>query len=148
MEYKKVNTPILEFTNEAGTQVFKGGDAVICFTENKIYMGTIVAFSNYKENEDAEPQCSVYIDVSKNNIRFCEIIKIADITYMCRVPRGDMAGYPRTNENLDRNNFIDMLMGLGYDREKAELMYNGMKEFIALYNIPLSSILASTALRN
>ncbi|MDE7288421.1 MAG: hypothetical protein K2N71_02815, partial [Oscillospiraceae bacterium] len=79
-----------------------------------------------------DPQCSVYIDTSKNKIRSCEIIKIADITYMCGVTRADLVGYPRTNENLDRSNFTDMIVGLGYDKEKAEFMYDGMKEFIAI----------------
>lgn len=143
MEKRKIK-PVLEYTNEAGTQFFGEGDAVICFTENKRYTGTIVAFSNYKENENADPQCSVYLDTSKNSMsRSCEIINIADITYMCGVPTGNMAGYPKTNENLDRDNFINMIVALGYDKENAEIMYRHMEELIALYNIPLSSILAS-----
>ena len=36
-----------------------------------------------------------------------------------------------------------MIVTLGHDEEKAEIMYRHMKELIALYNIPLSSILSS-----
>lgn len=144
MENKKRIKPFLEYTNEEGTQFFGEGDAVICFTESKRYMGTIVAFSNYKESEDAEPQCSVYLDTSKNNMsRSCEIINISDITYMCNAATGNMVGYPKTNEILDRDKFVEMIVGLGYDKEKAKIMYESIKDMMKLYNIPLSSILSS-----
>lgn len=144
MENKKGIKPFLEYTNEEGTHYFGEGDAVICFTERKRYTGTIVAFSNYKENENVEPQCSVYIDTSKNNMsRSCEIINISDITYMCNATTGNMVGYPQINENQDKSNFISMVVALGHDKEKAKVMYDYMKELIALYNLPLSSILSS-----
>lgn len=144
MENKREIKPVLEYTNDAGMQEFREGDAVICFAKSKVYRGTIVAFCDYKENEDADSQCSVYLDTSKNSMsRSCEIINIADITYICGVPMGGLAGYPKTNEKLDRDNFINMIVALGYDREYAEIMYRHMEELIALYNIPLSSILAS-----
>lgn len=144
MENKKRIKPFLEYTNEEGTQFFGEGDTVICFTESKRYTGTIVAFSNYKENEDAEPQCSVYLDTSKSNMsRSCEIINISDITYMCNAATGNMVGYPKTNEILDRDKFVEMIVGLGYDKEKAEIMYESIKEMMNLYNLPLSSVLSS-----
>lgn len=144
MENKKRIKPFLEYTNEEGTQFFGEGDAVICFTESKRYMGTIVAFSNYKESEDAEPQCSVYLDTSKNNMsRSCEIINISDITYMCNAATGNMVGYPQINGQQDRSNFINMIVGLGHDKEKADIMYESIKDIMNLYNIPLSSVLSS-----
>lgn len=144
MENKKESKPFLEYTNEAGKQFFCEGDAVICFTINKRYTGTIVAFSHYKESEDAEPQYSVYLDTSKNNMsRSCEIINISDITYMCNVTTGNMVGYPQINEQQDRNSFISMVVALRHDKEKAKVMYDCMKEMMNLYNLPLSLILSS-----
>lgn len=144
MENKKRIEPVLEYTNEESTQFFGEGDAVICFTESKRYTGTIVAFSNYKENEDAEPQCSVYLDTSKNNMsRTCEIINISDITYMCNATMGNRVGYPQINEQQDKSNFISMIVALGYDREYAGNMYKNMKNIVNLYNLPLSVILTS-----
>lgn len=143
MENKKRIKPVLEYTNEEGTHFFGEGDAVICFTESKRYAGTIVAFSNYKESEDVEPQCSIYLDTSKSNMsRSCEIINISDITYMCNATTGNMVGYPKTNEILDRDKFVEMIVGLGYDKEKAKIMYDFMKKMINLYNLPLSSVLS------
>ena len=66
---------------------------------------------------------------------------MADITYMCKVPASDLFDCPQTNEALDREFFMNMLVGLGYDKERAEIMYESMREFIVLYNIPLSTIL-------
>lgn len=143
MENKKGIKPFLEYTNEEGTHYFSEGDAVICFTGRKIYSGTIVAFGNYLESEDAEPQYLVYLDTSKNNMnRSCEVIKMADITYMCKAPTCVQLGYPQTNEKQDRSIFIDMIVALEHDKEKAEIIYNHMKELIELYNIPLSRLLS------
>lgn len=148
MENRKEIRPVLEYTNDAGPQEFKEGDIVICFAKRKIYKGTIVAFCNYKETENADPQCSVYLDTSNNNMsRSCEVINIADITFICEVPMGGLAGYPKTNENLDRDNFMNMIVGLGYDGEKADVMYKGIKGLISLYNIPLSIMLADVIQR-
>ncbi len=142
MEYKKENRPVLKYTNGAYEQGFRQGDAVICFTEGKRHIGTIVAFGKYIEGEGADSQGSLYLDTSKNGMsRSCEVIKMADITYMCKVPASDLFDYPQTNEALDREFFMNMLVGLGYDKERAEIMYESMREFIVLYNIPLSTIL-------
>ena len=143
MENRKEIKPFLEYTNDEGKQFFYEGDTVICFTESERYSGTIIAIRNYKEREDSDSQFSVYLDTSKNSKnRSCKIINIADITYMCKVSVNDWLGYPKTNEDLDRKNFVDMIAGLGYTKEKAEIMYNFMKKFIALYNIPLSVALS------
>lgn len=146
MEDRKEIKPVLEYTNDTGTQGFKEGDVVICFTESKRYIGTIVAFGNYIESGGTDLQGSLYLDTSKNGMsRSCEVIKMADITYMCKVPASDLFDYPQTNEALDREVFTNMIVGLGYDKEKAEIMYESMREFIALYNIPLSIILYGVA---
>lgn len=142
MENMKEIRPVLEYTDDAGTRGFKEGDAVICFTESRIHIGTIVAFSSYKENEDADPQCSVYLDTSRNNMsRSCEVVRTADITYICRIPAGDMAGYPRTDGDMDRRRFMDIAAGLGCEREKADAMYDDIQGIIDLYRIPLSTVL-------
>lgn len=143
MENKKETKPYLEYTNEEGRETFCEGDTVICFTKNKICKGTIVAYSNYKEYEDADPQCSVYLDTSKNGMsRSCEIINIADITYMCKNTADDLLGRSRIDEKQDEIRFIHMIMALGHDKEKAEIIYEHMKKLISLYNISLSIMLA------
>lgn len=143
MDCKKEIKGVLKYTDNGNTQVFSKGDSVICFTKSKIYKGTIVAYSNYKENEDADPQCSVYLDTSKNGMsRSCEIINIADITYMCKNSADDLLGRSRIDEKQDESRFINMIMALGHDKEKAEIMYVHMKELISLYNISLSIVLA------
>lgn len=62
---------------------------------------------------------------------------------MCKCPLGDLLEYPRIDEKIDRDNFINMLIGLGHDEPKAKAIYEGMKQLKDLYNIPLSSTLAS-----
>lgn len=144
MENKKEIKPFLEYTNGEERQFFHEGDSVICFTKSKICKGTIVAYSNYKENEDADPQCSVYLDTSKNGMsRSCEIINVADITYMCKNSAGDLFGCLSMDEKQDESRFINMIRALGHDKEKAEVMYEYMKKIISLYNISLSIMLAN-----
>lgn len=142
MEDRKEIRPVFEYTDDVGTHGFKEGDAVTCFSGSKMHTGTIVAFSSYRENKDADPQYSVYLDTSRNNMnRSCEVIKIEDITYMCKNQAKNLLGYPQTNETQDRSRFINMIVGLGHEKEKAKIMYESMREFTALYNIPLSSVL-------
>ena len=54
----------------------------------------------------------------------------------------DMVGYPNIKEKKDKDTFIDMFVCLGYERERAEDIYNIiMKNIISLYNVPLSLVL-------
>lgn len=143
MESKKEIRPVLKYTNEKGTQIFNEGDDIICRIEDgKRYTGRIIAFGGCRESEETEPEYVIYLNTSNNQMNCSgEMIKVADIVYMRKVVAGDKLDYPKENESLDRDNFIDMIIGLGYDKGKAEFMYEHMKEFISLYNIPLSAIL-------
>ena len=142
MESKKEIKGVFYFTNNEGTQIFGEGDNVICRTEDgRRYVGSIIAVSNrYQENGETKHEEVICIGTFKDNISSSEIIKIADIASMCRIPKGDMLGYPITNEDLDRYNFINLIASLGYVKE-AVMLYERMKELISLYNIPLSIML-------
>lgn len=132
-------------TNGEGTQVFTEGDNVICrVKDGRRYMGMIAMICRYQENTDGDSQHVIYLNTSQNKMSYSgEIIKAEDIAYMCRVPVNDLFEYPQTDEALDRDAFINMIVGLGHEREKAETMYESIRELIALYNVPLASILVS-----
>lgn len=145
MEYKYEIKPVLVLTTGETTQVFKEGDAVMCRTENGgKYIGKIATIGRYQESEEVEPENVICIHTFKDKTSYSgEIIKAADIEYMCKCPLGDLLEYPRIDEKIDRDNFIKMLVGLGHDEPKAKNIYESMKQLKDLYNIPLSSMLAS-----
>lgn len=145
MQCEKEIESISGQTNEEEVQVFTEGDNVICrVKDGRRYKGMIAIICRYRENEDEDMQHVIYLNTSQNKMSYSgEIIKAEDIAYMCRVPVNDLLEYPHINESLDREAFANMIIGLGYEREKAEIMYGSMRKLIALYNVPLASILAS-----
>lgn len=145
MQCKKEIESISGHTNEEGAQVFTEGDNVVCrVKDGRRYKGMIAMICRYQENADEGPKHVVYLNTSQNKMSYSgEIIKAEDIAYMCRVPVNDLLEYPQTDEALDKDAFTSMIIGLGYDKEKAEAMYGSMRKFVALYNVPLASILAS-----
>lgn len=144
MENRNEIKPYLEYTNEEGKQFFYVGDHIICRTEDeRRYIGRIVTICRYQESEGTEPEGVIYLNTSQNKMSYSgEIIKIADITYICKNP-GNLHSYPYIDKKQDQSRFINMIVALGHGEENAEIMYRHMKELIALYNIPLSSILSS-----
>lgn len=141
---KKECRAFLEYINEQGKQVFGEGDYIICRVKNgNRYVGKIIAICGYQENEEADPEYVIYLNTARNKMSYSgEIIKTADIVYICKNPVDDLAGYPYTDERQDQSRFVNMIVALGHDKEKAEIMYKHMKELIALNNIPLSSALS------
>lgn len=134
----------LEYKNDAGTQVFLAGDDVICSTNNgRRYVGKIVTIGAYQKDKETESEPVVYINISNKTNCSVEPVKVADITCICKNPLNDIIGFPMINREKDEDIFIHMIVGLGYDRECAKVMYDSMKGIISLYNIPFSSILAN-----
>lgn len=137
--------PSLRYEDENGTQVLIEGDFVLCCTKNeKRYMGRILSIGNYQENERAEQEIVIYIDMSKNNTHISgELIKISDITYICKCPFNDLMGYPDIDEEKDKMTFINMLIGVGFAKEGAVNIYDAMSETAKLYRFPFSTVLSS-----
>lgn len=137
--------PSLKYKDENGTQVLTEGDYVLCCVKNdKRYMGRILSIGNYQENETAEQETAIYIDTSKSNTSFSgELIKVSDITYICKCPFNDLLGYPDIDEGKDKITFVNMLVGLGFSKEGAANIYDAMSENAKLYRLPFSSALSS-----
>ena len=146
MGYKNEIKPSLVFTNGETTQAFHEGDAVICRTGNgRRYIGKIATIGRYQESAEAESENVICLHTFKDRTSYSgEIIKAADIEYMCKCPLGDLLESSQIDEMPDRDSFISMFVGLGYDKPKSEIIYESMKDFKDIYNnIPLSSVLAN-----
>lgn len=136
----------INFTDEGVTTTFNEGDNVICCVDDEErHVGKITAIGSWKENEDAEPYQVVCIDTSKNARSYSsEIIKVDDITYICKNPLADNIEPPMNKEDQDKKTFVSMLVGLGCDKNMVENVYDKMVFFIKLYSIPISQAIACT----
>ena len=145
MEYKKQIKPTLESTNADGTHIYNEGDDVICAVKDgRRYIGRIAAIGKYQENEETEPEDVICIHVPEGKTSYHgEIIKVADIAQICRNPAIDSYEYLKADEEQDRSNFISMIVGLGYSEEQGKITYDGMRDIIDIYNIPLSFVLGN-----
>jgi len=145
MELNKEVAVCLKYEDENETRVFVEGDDVLCCVKNdKRYMGRILSIGNYQENETAEQELAIYINTSKSNTSFSgELIKVSDITYICKCPFNDLMGYPDIDEGKDKRTFVNMLIGLGFAKESAADIYDTMSENAKLYRLPFSTALSS-----
>lgn len=143
MEYKKETKATLEYKNVDGTHICNEGDDVICAVKDgRRYIGRIAAIGKYQENEETEPEDVICIHMPKGKTSYNgEIIKVADIAQICGNPAIDSYAYLKADKEQDRSNFISMIVGLGYSEEKAEFIYDSLKDIINIYNIPLSCAL-------
>ena len=143
MEYKKETKATLEYKNVDGTHICNEGDDVICAVKDgRRYIGRIAAIGKYQENEETEPEDVICIHMPKGKTSYNgEIIKVADIAQICGNPAIDSYEYLKADKEQDRSNFISMIVGLGYSEEKAEFIYDSLKDIINIYNIPLSCAL-------
>lgn len=139
MQCKKEIESISGHTNEEGEQVFTEGDNVICrVKDGRRYMGMIAMICRYRENADEDLQHVIYLNTSQNKMSYSGmIIKTADIAHICKMSVNGALEYPQMDESLDREDFTNMIVGLGHHKEKAETIYGSMRELIALYNVHL-----------
>lgn len=143
MEYEKETKVTFKHADLNGMQIFNEGDGVICTVrDGRRYVGRIAMIGRYQENEETDPEDVICIHMPKGKTSYSgEIIKAVDIIKICRILGYDSYEYLKANEEQDRTNFISMIIGLGYGEEKAEIIYDSLKDIINTYNVPLSPFL-------
>lgn len=128
----------LKYTDETGTYYLFEGDKVICHVGEKIYNGTISWIGVYKEKSDSEPEQVICIDTLKSKTSISrEIIKIKNITYICKNPFYDNKR-PFGNEQ----DFMDTFIENGYSKEQAKAVCDRMSDATVFYNVPYAKATA------
>ena len=123
----------IEYTNENGTYHFFKGDKVTCCTKEKKYTGVIDFIGNYRETKETGYESAIYLDTSDSKTsRSGEIIKLKDITSIYKTPF-----YHNINLFNEGQKVVNMFMGIGLSKEKAESAYKRMKDAVVYYNIPV-----------
>lgn len=138
--------PHINFKDEGVTTIFYEGDSVICCigSEEK-YEGKIIGIGNWKESDESESFEVICIDTSKNSRSYShEIIKIKDITYICKNPLAEESNTVMSKEEMDKKTYCGMLIGLGYDKDKVENLWDKAKKAMKIYNIPVTKMTACT----
>lgn len=134
----------INFTDDGVTTTFNEGDNVICCVgDEERHVGKITAIGSWKENEDTEPYQVVCIDTSKNARSYSsEVIKVDDITYICKNPLKEKLDPPMSKKEADKKTYVGMLVGLGYEPKKVEKAWNSMEKVMDIYDIPVDKALA------
>lgn len=134
----------INFTDEGITTTFNEGDNVICCVGNeKRYVGKITAIGTWKENEYTDPYQVICIDTSKSAKSYSsEIIKVNDITYICKNPLADKIEPQMSKTESDKKTYISMLVGLGYEPSKVEKAWVSMEKVMNNFDIPVDKALA------
>lgn len=123
----------IKYTDESGTYHFFVGDEVMCCIKEKKYVGRITFIGNYRESGSTEVQPVIYLDTSGNSmIRSEEMVKLKDVTFICKNPFMDGTTPFRENEE-----FIKSLIDKGFSKEKAEAVSDGMNAVIILNSTPV-----------
>lgn len=79
----------IKYKDENGVvNIFSEGDEVICCVgEDKRFVGMISSIGFYQEADDAETELAMYIDTSMSKTSYSgEVVRLADITYICKNP--------------------------------------------------------------
>lgn len=123
----------IKYTDESDTYHFFVGDEVMCCMKGKRYVGRITFIGNYRESEYTEIQPVIYLDTSGNSmIRSEEMVKLKDVTFICKNPFMDGTAPFRENEE-----FIKSLIDKGFSKEKAEAVSDGISAAIILSSTPV-----------
>lgn len=122
------------------------GDSVICcIGSEERYEGKIIGIGNWKEKEESELCEVICIDTSKNSRSYSsEIIKIEDITYICKNPLAEESNTVMSRDEMNKKTYCGMLIGLGYDKEKVENLWDKAKKAMKIYDIPVTKMTACT----
>lgn len=136
----------INFMDKGENTTFSVGDNVICCVgDDERYIGKIIGIGNWKETEDSETYEVICIDTSKSARSYSsEIIKTDDITYICKNPLADEPYIPMNKEEMDKKTYCSMLIGLGYDRNKVENLWDNAKKIMKIYDIPVTKMTACT----
>lgn len=134
----------IEFTKDGITEKFYEGDNVICRTTDKEYTGTITCVGEFKENEDAESVTVICLDTSKSVwSHSSEIIKFDDIEFMCKDFLADAdIDDSMTDEEMKKNTYISLFVGMGYDRTKVENMWANVDKLMKQFNLPFEKVMS------
>lgn len=138
--------PHINFKDEGVTTTFYEGDSVICcIGSEERYEGKIIGIGNWKETEESELCEVICIDTSKNSRSYSsEIIKIEDITYICKNPLAEESNTVMSRDEMNKKTYCGMLIGLGYDKEKVENLWDKAKKAMKIYDIPVTKMTACT----
>lgn len=134
----------IEFTKDGITEKFYEGDNVICRTTDKEYTGTITCVGEFKENEDAESVTVICLDTSKSVwSHSSEIIKFDDIEFMCKDFLADAdIDDSMTDEEMKKNTYISLFVGMGYDRTKVENMWANVDKLMKQFDLPFEKVMS------
>ena len=136
----------VSFTDEGETTTFYEGDEVICCIGNdKRYVGKINAVGYWKDSEEDEPYEVISINTSKGDRSYStEVIKVDEITYMCKNPLKDSIEPALSKEEMDKKTFVSMLVNLGYEKSAVETLWEKMQKSMKYFDIPVEKALACT----
>jgi hypothetical protein len=128
----------VEFTYEGVIEKFYDGDKVICRTDENEYAGTIKAIGAFRETGDSEPVTVICIDTSKSVWSYStEMIKVDDVTFICKDFLADVEiSDDISDEDLQKNTYIGLLVGMGYERKKVENTWDKANNLMKQFNIP------------
>lgn len=128
----------IEFTKDGVVEKFHEGDKVVCKTkEGNEYKGTIVCVGDFKENDSAEAVAVICIDTSKSVWSSSrEIIKFDDIDFIYKDFLADTEMYADMTDNeMQKNTYIHMLTGMGFDRNRIDNTWNIMNKLMKHFDI-------------
>lgn len=128
----------IEFTKDGITEKFHEEDKVVCKTKTgNEYKGTIVCVGDFKENESAEAVAVICIDTSKSVWSSSrEIIKFDDIDFIYKDFLADTEMYADMTDNeKQKNTYIHMLTGMGFDRNRIDNTWNIMNKLMKHFDI-------------
>ena len=137
----------LNFTDDGVTYTFTEGDNVICcIGDEKRYVGKITGIGAWKENDETESCNVISIDTSTSARSYSsEIINVDDITYICKNPLKDsVAEAPLSKKEMDKRTYVNMLVGLGWDKTLVENAWEKFSTFMDVFDIPVDKALACT----
>lgn len=143
----------IEYTKDGVLDKFYEGDRVICYTkerdvyykdenlvkheERQEYKGTIISMGILTAKEDSNPTTVIFLDTSKNTYSYSmEIIKFDDVEFMCKDYLADAdTCKDMSDDELQKNTYIHVLSGMGYDRDKIENTWNSMEKLMKQFDI-------------
>lgn len=143
----------IEFTKDGITDKFYEGDRVICRTKERYvydkdsnlvkdeegheYRGEIINWCTLAATEGYEPTTVIFLNTSKNVFSYSmDVIRFNDIEFMCNdyLAEAD-ACKDMSDDEVQKNTYIHVLSGMGYDRDKIENTWCSMEKLMKQFDI-------------
>lgn len=98
----------------------------------------LLVLESLRKMKKAEPVTVICLDTSKSVwSHSSEIIKFDDIEFMCKDFLADCnIDNDMTDEELQKNTYISLFVGMGYDRGKVENTWNNVYSLMKQFDIP------------